>query len=44
MLARLRKAELEEPVGRALADHVVVNDDLEQTIDDLAHHRIERSR
>jgi guanylate kinase len=36
VLARLRKAELEEPVGRALADHVVVNDDLEQTIDDLA--------
>jgi guanylate kinase len=36
VLARLRKAELEEPVGRALADHVVVNDDLEQTIEDLA--------
>jgi guanylate kinase len=36
VLARLRKAELEEPIGRALADHVVVNDDLEQTIDDLA--------
>jgi guanylate kinase len=36
VLARLRKAELEEPVGRALADHVVVNDDLEQTIDELA--------
>lgn len=29
---RLRKAEEEEPVGRALADHVVVNDDLETTI------------
>jgi guanylate kinase len=30
--ARLRKAEEEEPVGKALADHVVVNDDLEDTI------------
>lgn len=29
---RLRKAEEEEPVGRALADHLVVNDDLERTI------------
>ena len=29
---RLRKAEEEEPVGLAVADHVVVNDDLEQTI------------
>ena len=36
VLARLRKAELEEPIGRALADHVVVNGDLEQTIGDLA--------
>ncbi|MGH9133987.1 MAG: guanylate kinase [Ilumatobacteraceae bacterium] len=36
VLARLRKAELEEPIGRALADHMVVNDDLEQTIDELA--------
>jgi guanylate kinase len=32
---RLRKAEDEEPVGMALADHVVVNDDLEQTIDEM---------
>ena len=40
VLARLRKAEDEEPVGRALADHVVVNDDLDDTIDEmLAHHR-----
>jgi guanylate kinase len=31
VFARLRKAEDEEPVGRALADHVVVNDDLEET-------------
>ena len=33
--ARLRKAEIEEPVGRALADHVVVNDELESTIDEM---------
>ena len=33
--ARLRKAEDEEPVGRAMADHIVVNDDLERTIDDM---------
>jgi guanylate kinase len=32
---RLRKAEDEEPVGRAMADHVVVNDDLEQTIEEM---------
>jgi guanylate kinase len=32
---RLRKAEEEEPVGKALADHVLVNDDLERTVDDL---------
>lgn len=31
--ARLRKAEEEEPVGRALADHVVVNDHLDETVD-----------
>lgn len=35
VLARLKKAELEEPIGRALADHLVVNDDLEQTIDEM---------
>lgn len=35
VLARLKKAEEEEPVGRALADHVVVNDDLEATIDEM---------
>jgi guanylate kinase len=35
VMARLKKAELEEPVGRSLADHVVVNDDLEQTLDDM---------
>ena len=32
---RLRKAEEEEPIGRALADHVVVNDDLDQTVDEM---------
>jgi guanylate kinase len=32
---RLRKAEEEEPVGRALADHVVVNDDLDRTVGEL---------
>lgn len=32
---RLRKAEEEEPVGMSLADHVVVNDDLERTIDEM---------
>src|SRR5262245_2499091 len=32
---RLRKAEDEEPVGMALADHVVVNDDLGKTIKEM---------
>ena len=32
VLARLEKAEMEEPIGRALADHIVVNDDLPDTI------------
>jgi guanylate kinase len=32
---RLRKAESEEPVGLELADHVVVNDSLDQTVDEL---------
>ena len=42
---RLRKAEEEEPVGIAIADHVVVNDDLELTLQELLrvlHH--ERNR
>jgi guanylate kinase len=43
VLARLRKAELEEPIGRQLADYIVVNDDLEQTIQELAA-IIERER
>jgi guanylate kinase len=33
--ARLRKAEIEEPIGLAIADHVVVNDQLESTIDEM---------
>ena len=32
---RLRKAEDEEPVGLAMADHVVVNDNLERTVDEM---------
>ncbi|MGI9030655.1 MAG: guanylate kinase [Ilumatobacteraceae bacterium] len=32
VVARLRKADDEEPIGRAMAEHVVVNDDLETTI------------
>jgi guanylate kinase len=35
VLARLKKAEEEEPVGRRLADFTVVNDDLEETIDEM---------
>jgi guanylate kinase len=35
VLARLKKAEEEEPVGLGLADHVVVNDDLEDTIEEM---------
>jgi guanylate kinase len=40
---RVRKAEIEEPIGRQLADHVVVNDDLGRTVDEMlgiiARHR-----
>ncbi|MDA2945177.1 MAG: guanylate kinase [Actinomycetota bacterium] len=35
VLARLRKAEAEEPLGRRIADHVLVNDDLDRTVDDM---------
>jgi guanylate kinase len=35
VLARLKKAEEEEPIGRDLANHVVVNDDLEDTITEM---------
>ena len=45
---RIRKAGEEEPIGRAMADHVVVNDDLAQTVDEMlsiiAHHRGARHR
>jgi guanylate kinase len=33
---RLRKAEDEEPVGLGIADHVVVNDDLDRTVGEIA--------
>ena len=33
--ARLKKAEVEEPIGRDLADHVVVNDDLDATVEQM---------
>ncbi|MEI8238570.1 MAG: guanylate kinase [Actinomycetota bacterium] len=40
---RLQKALDEEPVGMAIADHVVVNDELERTVHEMAeiidHHR-----
>ena len=32
---RLRKAEDEEPIGKALADFVLINDDLNETIDEM---------
>ncbi len=32
---RLQKALDEEPVGLSIADHVVVNDDLERTVDEM---------
>jgi guanylate kinase len=35
VLARLRKAEKEEPIGRSIADHLVVNGELDTTIDEL---------
>lgn len=41
--ARLRKAELEEPIGREQADHVVVNDDLDRTVEEMMS-IIERER
>jgi guanylate kinase len=44
---RIRKADEEEPIGRAMADHVVVNDDLAQTVDEMLsiieHHRALRN-
>jgi len=45
---RLAEADREEAAGRALADHVVVNDDLSRAVDEAAAiveaHRIERRR
>jgi len=35
VLARLKKAEIEEPIGRELADHLVVNDELDRTVDEM---------
>jgi guanylate kinase len=35
VLERLRKADDEEPIGLGIADHVVVNDDLESTIAEM---------
>jgi len=32
---RLRKAEEEEPIGKAIADYVIINDDLESTVDEM---------
>jgi guanylate kinase len=43
ILARLRKAELEEPIGVVQADYVVVNDNLERTVDEMVS-IIERER
>ena len=44
---RLKKAEEEEPVGKALADFVLINDDLAQTVDDMldliAKERVKRA-
>jgi guanylate kinase len=41
---RLQKALDEEPIGMALANHVVVNDDLERTVEEMmqiiGHHRV----
>jgi guanylate kinase len=45
---RMRKAEEEEPIGRAMADHVVVNDDLGRTVEEMLaivrSHRARRVR
>lgn len=35
VLARLRKAETEEPIGTKAADFVVVNDDLDETVSQM---------
>jgi guanylate kinase len=33
--ARLKKAEEEEPIGRSISNHVVVNDELDRTVEEL---------
>ena len=33
---RLRKAEDEEPIGKAIADYVLINDDLATTVDEMS--------
>ena len=33
---RLRKAEDEEPIGKAIADYVLINDDLGATVDEMS--------
>ena len=35
VMARLKKAEEEEPIGRQLADHVVINDQLDETVAEM---------
>lgn len=35
VVERLRKAEEEEPVGKELADHVIVNDHLQETVESM---------
>ena len=35
VVERLRKAEEEEPIGKELADHVIVNDHLEETVESM---------
>jgi guanylate kinase len=32
----LRKAEDEEPIGKAIADYVLINDDLATTVDEMS--------
>ena len=33
---RLRKAEDEEPIGKAIADYVLINDDLCETVNEMS--------
>lgn len=40
---RLRKAEEEEPVGKSMADYVVINDELDRTVEEMLE-IIERER